>query len=319
MSISHFNTEYFKFLLSKTLSYVRCIESPMIQSRIRAAAWKDNSMQYNISKLATATALAAVLAAPAFAQGRLIGTEALDDQIEEIERDVSTDLARGEDAQRFGPYNVPQGWRGSVALTGSASTGNTDVGDVSAAGRLTFGHGPYSHTFGLAFEYGEANGVKNEEKFFAIYEGSRYFTPEFYAFGVGRYEYDGFATNEHDAFIGVGPGYRVVNSENVTWRVQAGPGARFITPATGPATTEFAGIASSRLWFKINENVSLTNDTDVLGSDSNTLVTNDFGINVKMSDNLATRVSYRTDYNSDPLPGFVNTDNTIGVSLVVGF
>jgi len=38
-----------------------------------------------------------------------------------------------------------------------------------------------------------------------------------------------------------------------------------------------------------------------------------------MSNNLSTRVSYRTDYNTDPSAGLKSTDNTLGVSLVLGF
>ena len=59
--------------------------------------------------------------------------------------------------------------------------------------------------------------------------------------------------------------------------------------------------------------------TDIVGSDVNTIVSNDAGINYKMSDNLSTRVSYRTDYNTDPVAGLKSTDNTLGVSLVLGF
>lgn len=272
-----------------------------------------------IYRLAAATALATVLAGPAFSQAALIGTEALDDRIDDIRDDVEEDLARGEDDERFSGNRVPQGWRGSAALTASAASGNTDTGKLQAAGRLTYGINDWSHTVGLAVEYNEANGVKNEERFFSVYEGNRYFSPEFYAFGVARYEYNGFATNEHDAFIGFGPGYRVINTDTTTWRVQAGPGVRYIEPATGDSTTEGAVLASSRFWYKISDGVSLTNDTDVLGSKENTAATNDFGINFKVSDNLATRISYRTDYNSDPLPGFKSTDNTLGLSLVVGF
>ncbi|MGC1261535.1 MAG: DUF481 domain-containing protein [Jannaschia helgolandensis] len=32
-------------------------------------------------------------------------------------------------------------------------------------------------------------------------------------------------------------------------------------------------------------------------------MTNDFGVNFRMTDTLSTRVSYRTDYTSNPLPG----------------
>ncbi|NNE35403.1 MAG: DUF481 domain-containing protein, partial [Rhodothermales bacterium] len=168
-------------------------------------------------------------------------------------------------------------------------------------------------------EYGEANGVKNEEKLFATYEGNRYFSPELYAFGIGRAEYDGFATNERDLFVGFGPGYRVINRSDMTWRLQAGPGIRHVEDQLGATDTEAGFIASSRFYKSLTDTMSLTNDTDILGSSVNTIATNDFGVNFKITDNMSTRVSYRTEYNSDPLPGLKSTDSTIGLSLVVGF
>ena len=60
-------------------------------------------------------------------------------------------------------------------------------------------------------------------------------------------------------------------------------------------------------------------DTDILGSDANTVVANDAGVNFKLSNNLSTRISYRTEYNSDPVGAAKTTDNTFGVSLVLGF
>ena len=273
----------------------------------------------NISKLATVSAVALMLASPVFAQAALVGTEALDDRIDDITSDVNEDLARSDDNERFGPNGIVQGFRGSVALQASAANGNTDTGELSAAGRLTYGVGDWNHSVGFATEYGEANGIKNEEKFFATYEASRYFSPRFYAFGIGRYEHDGFATNEVDAFLGVGPGYRVINNDDMTWRVQAGPGARYVKDQNGLSDSEVGFIVSSRFYKGLTDTMSLTNDTDVLGSSVNTIATNDFGVNFKMSNNLSTRVSYRTEYNTDPLPGLKSTDNTIGIALVLGF
>ncbi len=184
---------------------------------------------------------------------------------------------------------------------------------------MTYGVGAFNNLIGFAGEYGESNGTKDTQRFFGTYEGSRAFTPTLYAYGTGRYQYDGFASNEHDAFIGVGLGYRIYNTDQIAWRVQAGPGVRYIEDQAGDSTTDLAGLATSRFFYGLTDVVSLTNDTDVLFSDEDYTLTNDFGVNFKVSNTLSTRLSYRTDYESDPLPGFENTDNTIGVSLVVGF
>ena len=281
-----------------------------------------------VLKASAVSVIALLAAAPFFAQQRALGIETLNDQIDDITDDVNTDLARGTDAERYGANGVAQGWRGSFALSASGTSGNTDNGEVSGAGRLTYGVGDWNHLVGFAVEYGEANGTKSEEKFFGTYEGSRYFTPEFYAFGLARYQYDGYLTDtsgaavdgsETDAFLGFGPGYRAINKEDNTWRVQAGPGVRYFKDATGTSETEVGFIASSRYFYAFNDIVSFTMDTDIVGSDVNTIVSNDAGINYKMSDNLSTRVSYRTDYNTDPVAGLKSTDNTLGVSLVLGF
>ncbi len=282
----------------------------------------------SVLKLSAVSVIALMAATPGFAQQRALGIETLNDQIDDINDDVRTDINRGNDADRFGPNGVAQGWSGSFALSASGTSGNTDNGELSGAGRLTYGIGDWSHLFGFAIEYGEANGQKSEEKFFATYEGTRYFTQDFYAFGLARYQYDGYLSDnnnvqipgsETDAFLGFGPGYRAINQDNHTWRVQAGPGVRYFKDQTGNSDTEVGVIASSRYFYAFNETISFTMDTDVVSSDANTVVTNDAGINYKVSNNLSTRVSYRTDYNTDPVGGLKSTDNTLGISLVLGF
>lgn len=279
-------------------------------------------------KFTAVSALALIVAAPVAAQQAITGVKKLNDQIDDITDEVNEDIARGNDAERFGPNGVPQGWRGSLALTASGTSGNTDTGELSAAGRLTYGVGSWNHLIGFAAEYGESNGVRNEEKIFATYEGSRYFSDRFYAFGLARVQYDGLLVDannnvldgsEMDAFLGFGPGYRVLNDQNHTWRIQGGPGVRYFEDVTGNSETEAGFIASSRYYYAFNDTVSFTMDTDILGSDVNTIIGNDAGVNFKMSDNLSTRVSYRTDYNTDPAVGLKSADNTIGVSLVLGF
>ncbi|WP_339760933.1 DUF481 domain-containing protein [uncultured Sulfitobacter sp.] len=282
----------------------------------------------NFFKVSAVSVIALMAAAPVFAQQRALGIETLNDQIDDITDDVETDLARGDDAERYGPNGVVQGWRGSFALSASGTSGNTDDGEVSGAGRLTYGIGSWNHLVGFAIEYGEANGQKSEEKFFGTYEGSRYFSDQLYAFGLARYQYDGYLTDntgaqipgsETDAFLGFGPGYRAINTKGHTWRVQAGPGVRYYKDVTGTSETEVGAIASSRYFYAFNDTMSFTMDTDVVSSKVNTVLSNDAGINYKMSDNLSTRLSYRTDYNTDPAAGLKSTDNTLGVSLVLGF
>ncbi|AHD00906.1 DUF481 domain-containing protein [Leisingera methylohalidivorans] len=263
--------------------------------------------------------LALLVAAPVFAQGAIVGIEDLDDRIDDIQEDAGDDLAEGSDKDRFGINQYAQGWTGSAALGFSGTSGNTDTADLNFAGRLRYGNGPWNHTLGFAGEFSEDNDVRNKEEIFLTYEVNRYMTEEFYLFGLGSVRYDDFDSNRLDGFLGFGPGYRVINTPTQTWRVQAGPGVRYIEDQLRNDSTEVAGIAASRYYFAFSENTYLTMDTDVLFSDEDTVVTNDLGVNFRMTDRLSTRVSYRTEWDSDPLPGLKSTDNKLGVSLVYGF
>jgi len=80
--------------------------------------------------------------------------------------------------------------------------------------------------------------------------------------------------------------------------------------------TEAGYILSSRFYRKLSDTVFLTNDTDYLTSDTNDTATNELGLNFRVSDRLATPISYKTEYVSDRA---IRTDNTLGVSLVYGF
>ena len=132
---------------------------------------------------------------------------------------------------------------------------------------------------------------------------------------MARLSSDGIV-GTRDGFLGFGPGYRVINTEQVTWRVQAGLGISYAEDAMGVSTNETGYIASSRLFYAFNDNMFMSNDTDILKTDSALRINNDLGVNFKMTDALATRVSYLTEYDDSRA---IRSDNKLGVSIVYGF
>ena len=309
-----------------------------------------------ITLLSGATAILTVLSVPAFAQteiaagANVAGISEIDDQITDIEDDVVDDLDRSADVDRFGPADRRQGLFGNMSLTYSGATGNTESQDLAVAGRVSYNQGQFAQSVGLAIMYGEDdNGDKDQEQVDGIYDAQYYFDDNFYAFALGRFSVDSLVDGERnsrsqddedfeaefsdyrrDAFLGVGPGYRILNTEETTWRVQAGVGVRYTQTGAQYADRNFDGtrpedssntdvgyIVSSRVYHRFNDLVFITNDTDYLGGkDSDDLITNEFGVNFRMNEQLATRVSYKTEYQEDRK---IRTDNTLGVAVVYGF
>ncbi len=267
-----------------------------------------------------AGALALLLGSSAFAQTTLTGTQALDDRIDDINTAVADDLARAEDASRFGNPEYRPGLSGSASLGYSGKTGNNESQEFSLGAKLRFAQGQMVQNIGVAIDFADNAGVSTKEDVFAVYDANYYLNDKFYVFGLGRVENDGLASTaadiRTDAFLGFGPGYRIVNQDNMTWRVQAGVGVSYLEDGLGDHETEVGYIASSRFFYKFNENVFATNDTDILKSDAALRINNDFGVNFKMTDSFSTRVSYLTEYNDSRA---IRADNKLGVSLVYGF
>lgn len=270
--------------------------------------------------LPTVPALALTMALPAVAQDSITGIRDLNDRIDDIETEVADDLARAEDSARFAFPEYRPGFSGNASLGYVARTGNTESQEFNLGVRLRYAQGPWVQTLGMAADFAEDDGTKTKEDFFVVYDANYYLNDRFYLFGMARAQRDGLAETAgdiaRDGFVGVGPGYRLVNTDDMAWRVQAGLGVSYLQDGTGASTTEEGAIASSRFFYQLSDAVFLTNDTDILKSSSALRASNDFGVNFKMTDTLSTRVSYLTEYNE---ARDIRTDNRLGVSLVVGF
>ncbi|SEN17239.1 putative salt-induced outer membrane protein [Pseudorhodobacter antarcticus] len=274
----------------------------------------------NEFKFGTVAALAlALTTSGAFAQD-LNGTSGLNDTLDDIDRAVAKDMARAEDASRFGNPDFRPGLSGSASLSYSGKTGNSSSQDLTIGTRLRYAVGQTVQTIGIAIDFQEAANTSTKEDIFMVYDANYYFNDKFYAFALARVETDGLASAatdvKKDAFLGFGPGYRILNSENVTWRVQAGVGQSYLNYGNDTSVTEAAGIVSSRFFYGFSDNLFMTMDTDVLKSKGALRINNDFGVNVKMTDAFSTRVSYLTEYNDSRA---IRSDNKVGVSLVYGF
>ncbi|MBV0890456.1 DUF481 domain-containing protein [Paracoccus sp. Z118] len=308
----------------------------------------------HLSILLGASAMVAAMSAPAFAQtefstgSNITGVGAIEDQITDVEDAVEDDFERSLDRARWGRPDARQGTFGSVALTYVGRDGNTENQDFSLGGRLSHNQGRFQQSVGILLEYGEDDdGDTDTEKTSVIYDANYYFNERLYGFALGRLTTDGLAADfdevddfdeyldldgrlKRDAFFGVGPGYRIITNDTTAWRVQAGVGIRYtqttnvveddgtLVPAGDriDSDTDVGYIVSSRLYHSFNENFFLTNDTDFLSSDVNDTATNELGLNFRMAERFATRVSYKSEYVSDRA---IRTDNTLGVSLVMGF
>ena len=237
-----------------------------------------------------------------------------------VEEVATDEIERSEDPLRYGNPDDRQGFSGSASLAYAGKTGNNESQERSLSTRLHYAAGPWVQTLGVALDYAEDDVERTKEDALIVHDANYYVDDRFYAFILGRAEVDGLADTadeiETDAFVGFGPGYRIINQEDMTWRVQAGLGVSYLRDGVGDSDTSEGVIASSRFFYRFSPDVFMTNDTDVLQANDALRVNNDFGVSFQMTDVLSTRLSYLTDYNEARA---IRTDNRVSLAIVYGF
>ncbi len=265
------------------------------------------------------------------------GTSRVDELNEDIREDIEDDADRN--LGRRGNFGRELGFDGSLALRGSASSGNDDAGNLGIGAKFGYFDGANGYDLGFYYAYARARNDDGEfetdqDSLLYDLQYTRDFAQQFYGFAKLQGSYNGDDDGDeverrNDVFLGFGVGYRVIDTPTTQWSVQGGPGYRFtdfsdIGDAIGSGfddddVNEAALGLSSAYANRINQTVYLTMDTDIITSDSDTVLYNDLGLNVAMSNQLALRTSLQTEYHTDPAPGDDSTDHRLGVSLVYSF
>lgn len=270
----------------------------------------------NIFVLAAAASIAS---GAAVAQNTAFTNETrTQDRVEAIEDSIRDSYDR--DVATFGTTGRKLGWSGSLSASANMTSGNTDTADLAIGLRENYFDGKNGHRITMAYSYSEKEDTVSKDELLFGYDYTREIGSNAYFFGKATLAYDNFDSYKYDGFLGAGLGYRVYNTADRQWQLQAGPGYRYAEDKDGNAVIEEAAVSLSSYYSqRLTPTVFLTNDTDVIWTDIDTSVTNDLALNVAMTDALALRTSLRTQYTSDPKPGFEKTDNKLGLSVVYSF
>jgi putative salt-induced outer membrane protein len=235
-----------------------------------------------------------------------------DDLEEQMEDD------RDRDIDGFGTEGRELGDYGSIALRYTATSNDLGLG-------LRYGwfDGVNGIDTNASYAYGEENGTISENRLLAGVGYRRNLSDAFFAYGQADVSIDKQTTTageyKQDIFAGVGLGYRIYNSNDTQWSVQAGPGWRAAEVVGGATVNEVAASISSNLFVNLTDTVYLTNDTDIIYSEFATTLSNDLAVNASLTDTLALRTSYATRFNDQTDNKFSDGENTLGVAVVYNF
>ena len=285
-----------------------------------------------------AAVAAAIVAGAASAQtSTFSGANSANDQFDDLQTQIANDASR--DVGRFGNEGRVVGSYGSIALRATAQNDNNGRDLTDGAGNVIGTQKDDNYEVGLGLRYGtfdgvngidvtatynysETNGVVDTKELLMGADYRRDFGPRFFGYGQLNASFDDAAPNAEnytDVFVGAGIGYRILNDATSQWSIQAGPGYRYTESVNNGDNSEAAASISSNYYRSLSETSYVTNDTDVIYSDSSTLVTNELALNVSLTNALSLRTSLTTAYDNSSDEDFGDAQNSLGVSVVYNF
>ena len=214
------------------------------------------------------------------------------------------------------------GWKSTAGLNVAIARGNSSstlVGGTILTGRKWDQN---ELMFGVDGAYGKANGAKNIENYGGFGQYNRLLDERWYVYGRGDIRRDTVASLNYRATLSPGVGYYFIKNDVTTLSGEVGPGLVLEKFKGGTSREYFTLRVGEKFSHKFNEHVSLTQYAEY-----NPRI-DDFGdyyleagatLSAKLAGNLATTLTLRDIYRSEPAPGRKKNDVQLLAGLAYSF
>lgn len=221
-----------------------------------------------------------------------------------------------------------EGVSGSVELSFANRTGNTDLLEAGAAGRLGWRKGRRTTLFVTDVSVGKAREATTINKGFAHLRQVYRFTPRFAWEGFLQHEYDKFARLSARSLVGTGPRLTLVDRPalsahlGIAWMLER---ERLDLPAGSPdPRTDHVHRASTYLAAegRVSDRLSLINTVYVqprLFRAADTRVLEEAGLKVALAGPMSLKVTFSLRYDGEPPTGVKPVDTALANRLVWDF
>ena len=213
----------------------------------------------------------------------------------------------------------PRAWEAEVALGGSLSTGNTDRQALDVDAKASHRAGRFEDHYKLSGEFARENSNTTATRLNAGVQSNYDISEKFYALGFAEIERDKFSGFRHEEELGLGAGYRVVDTEQLSFDIEVSAGFRHGAIRGGSSENKFAMRGVALVDYQISDTATLTNETVVSGDSGQFRAEDTLSLTATVISALAARLSFNIRYNSNPPAGAKKTDTLSKAQLVYAF
>ena len=212
-----------------------------------------------------------------------------------------------------------ENWNGKGEIGATRSTGNSrEIGLTAALSLARLGI-DWRHKLKAAGSYRRTNGATSREQYLLSYEPNYTVSDRLFAFGLAQYESDRIQGYFSRISVSGGLGYRVIDKAGTHLSLQAGPAWRQTRLVPSGEEENIAGLGALAFDWRFAENLKLTEDASAYVQSGNSTFTSATGLEAKIIGDLAARVSYSVEHDTDPPAGAIRTDTLSRVTLIYDF
>ena len=237
------------------------------------------------------------------------------------------------------PMIASAAWTGKGEFGAALSNAATGASSTTLAGKfdLATEADKWKHAFGASIVYSKAQTEataavprpvdETTANRWEVHEQSDYkFSPRAYWFAGVRHENDDIGSFEYQSVLATGIGYKFIDSDSTKLAGQLGAGYKRFKKRTG-GIKDSEAIVTGGLELKqvLTATTALVDKLSFEHGSSNTLVVNDFALQVKMSDVLSLAAGHQVRYNSKPgrrafgAGDYAHSDRLLTLNLVYEF
>lgn len=213
-----------------------------------------------------------------------------------------------------------QDFHSELLLNAAQTNGNSDTLHFGAAAKVDMKRDSRIHRLSAYGNITEANGVESQKNWGAAYQLDTLWTDVHFGYLRGSLDRDDFAGFETVAFLGVGVGKYLMQTEALSIRTEFGPGYRYLALANENKEIHAPGLYTSfELDWLLDDDWTLEFDTKATLSAPTTTVHPIARISAGVTDRVRAGVSYDFRYESDPPLLAENYDSSLRVDLVFSY
>lgn len=211
-------------------------------------------------------------------------------------------------------YDITAGWTGEADFGFSFSTGNTEKEDLNFSTKLNKDDGDWGHTLKAQVYSAKDSDVRNKEEYRVDWQTRRELSKVDYLFGEVGYVNDRFSGFDSRINEGIGYGYKFYDTEEFKLSGEVSIGGRHTKFTTGVKENSALGKLAGKMDWKINDNVSFTEDLSISAADS-VIIRSESAIKTALSESLYLKLGFDIEQNNDVPATKDETDTLTKVSV----